>query len=575
MTTVIVLSIAFVIMILLPVTTAWIYYLTTKGEILKIKQDMVKDPRYFSHSFTGMIERALPNIEGNNIKLSRQEHFLRPGDLEKLAAEDSKGEVNEMVLAVNEPMIFPEAFKDFSKEIYATQRVTVDRPGITLRAIYSGDRMILGNKTNIVRWADAADTLAIYDDCSLGMSASAGHVVTVGKNVKFRRIYAPVVYFGQYPSKLIDPMEGRDEQTFLLPVIASKRKAKHVTHENMTDEGTAPFSIVSTRTMVVEGAILQGDIHTDGCVRICERAGVLGNIFAEKGILIEKGAFVVGNVFSQGKIQIGPGVMIGRKGRVVSVIARDKLTIAEDVVVYGYISSETLGQCCPLYSSETARYSEKYEFAPYEEEQLSVRFNSLRDYIRTDDMAYRMNQGVLSVRIPEGATSIRRSMFFGCRNLESIRFTNTIKEIMDYAFMDCTGLKSLSTFENTSLEQVGVSAMENCKNIETLRFPKCIKRLKEACFAGMTELMEVSFPKDCELKEIGEHAFRDCVNLESFVVPDGVEKIGVSAFRGCSGLKNISVSERLKDQPGISELKEILPDLKVEYRIDAKDQEQQ
>lgn len=566
MTAIIILSIIFVLMMLAPLIGAWIFTFAKKGDILRINQDMVKDPRYFSHSFTRMIEKNLPEASSNTIKLSREEHFYRPHDVVKLSDTDTQIEINEMVLAIDEEMEFPESVASFTKEIYSTHDVLVNRPGITLRAVYSAGRMCLGNRTSIVRWADAEDTLAIYDDCDLGMTASAGHVLTVGRNVRFKRLYAPVIYFGQYPSTLINPMEGRDEFPFLLPIIHEKRKEKHVTHENMTKEGTAPYSIVTTNTMIVEDAILQGDIHTDGSVRICEGAGVLGNIFAEKGILIEKGAFVVGNVFSQGKIEIRSNVMIGKKGQVVSVISRDRMTILDNVVIYGYVSSETGGYSCPIYNSEEQRYSGNYEYAPYEEERVNVVFDSLREYEKADDMLFRMNQDVISAEIPLGAHSIRRSMFCGCRNLQKITFPETLSEIDDFALMNCSSLEDITSFENTKLNCIGLSGMENCNKITKLVFPDSFVEFGNAACAGMTELSEVLFTDNCQLKVIGEHAFKGCSKLTSLTLPDSVIKVGISAFRDCTNLSYLSVNENIKNEPGIAELNSILPDLTVYYR---------
>lgn len=566
MTYIIILAIVFVIMMLAPLLIAWVYAISSKGEILNIKQDMIKDPRYFSHSFTKMIEKALPGISGNTIKLSREEHFYKPHDIVKLSDTDIDREIDEMVLAIDEPMEFPERINTYNKEIYSSYDMAVDKSGLTLRAIYSAGRMYLANKTSIIRWADAEDTLAVYDDCDTGMAATAGHVLTVGRNVKFRRLYAPAIYFGQYPIDLVDPMEGRNELTFMLPIIHDKKKQKHVTHENMTEHGTAPYSIVTTNTMIVEDAVLQGDIHTDGSVRICEGAGVLGNIFAEKGILIEKGAFVVGNVFSQGKIEIRSNVMIGKKGQIVSVISRDKMTIAENVVIYGYVSSEKAGYSCPIYNYEEERYAGNYYFAPYEEERLYVSFDSLRDYEKADDMAFRKNMNVMEAIIPDGAHSIRRSMFWACKNLKKLAFPNTLREIDDFALMDCTELEEMSSFEDTQLERLGLSAMENCSKITSLHFPASLYELGNSACANMTELSEITFPENCRLSIIGEHVFRGCAKLASVVLPDSVEKIGISAFRDCTELKYLSVSEKVKDEPGIKELETILPELTVEFR---------
>ncbi len=566
MVTIIILTIAFIIMIAMPLLGAYIYFRVTDGVILHINQNMIKDPRYFSHSFTGMIERALPTMTGNTIKLSREEQVLRAHDLKTLQFTSDEAEVDQMVLAIDEDMEFPEKVKVFNKEIYSNRSITVDNPGVNLRAIYSADNMSIGNKTSVVRWADAENTLSIHDDCELGMAASAGHILSLGKNVKFRRLYAPVIYFGQYPSDLIDPMEGRDPGIFMLPVIPEKKKIQHVTGENMTEAGTAPFSVVSNQIMIKEGAILQGDIHSDGNVRICEGAGVIGNIFAEKSIVIEKGAFVLGNVFSQERIEIGQNVMIGKEGRIVSVIARDKLTVGANSVVYGYVSSETMGISAPIYNPEELRYSGRYKYAKYVKEKIFAVFGSLSDYERADSMAYRKNESVEYARIPDGATVLKRSMFCGCINLKRMILPASLKEIQDYSLMDCKAMERITSFEDTQLERLGVSSLENCEKITELHFPESLVELKAASCAGMKGLLEVTFPAVSNLQILGDHSFRGCSSLTSMVLPDSVEKVGISSFRDCESLKYLSINEKIKDEPGIKELPEILPDLIVEYR---------
>ena len=74
----------------------------------------------------------------------------------------------------------------------------------------------------------------------------------------------------------------------------------------------------------------------------------------------------------------------------------------------------------------------------------------------------------------------------------------------------------------------------------------------------MEELESLSFEEGSNLKIIADHAFRDCKKLKSIELPDSVYSVGISAFRGCEGLKKIEFSEKIKDEPGIKELPEIL-----------------
>ena len=95
---------------------------------------------------------------------------------------------------------------------------------------------------------------------------------------------------------------------------------------------------------MIEDIILQGDIHSDGAVRIMENASVLGNIFAEKDILLEKNATVLGNIFTQGNIIFEEDASAGQPDKIISVVARGTITFYGGNYVYGYVVSEGGGK---------------------------------------------------------------------------------------------------------------------------------------------------------------------------------------------------------------------------------------
>jgi hypothetical protein len=331
--------------------------------------------------------------------------------------------------------------------------------------------------------------------------------------------------------------------------------------------GTAPYTVVTpNETVITQNVVLQGSIHAGGNVRVCAGAGVLGNIFSEGNILLEEGCFVLGNIFSQDKIEIEPNVLIGKKGTVISVVSRGKISIKENVVVYGYISSESGGIISPLYNDYDRRHDNNYSFVSYKEDRLDVSFDDPDEFELVSEDAYRMNKFLHSMFVPDGTEIIKRSMFCGCTGLESFRIPNSLKEIEDFALYNCRSLKALNSFRDSGLVRIGVSGMENCSEIEKLEFPQSLETLDAASCAGMSSLVRITFAEGCRLKTINDHAFRDCSKVVEMVLPDLVEHVGISAFRGCLALKHLSVPKATANEPGILELSEILPDLEVEYR---------
>ena len=127
-------------------------------------------------------------------------------------------------------------------------------------------------------------------------------------------------------------------------------------------------------------------------------------------------------------------------------------------------------------------------------------------------------QGMKSLTINEGVTSLGKAAFYGCTSLEHIQLPGSLKEIARQTFYGCTGLKALTV--NEGVESLGYAAFYSCTGLTAMTLPQ-------------------------SLVSIGEYAFNNCVRLTSIDLPDGVKTISDNAFAGCSGLKSVSLSDEL------------------------------
>lgn len=128
---------------------------------------------------------------------------------------------------------------------------------------------------------------------------------------------------------------------------------------------------------------------------------------------------------------------------------------------------------------------------------------------------FRYNPNLRRVEI-RGLRTLRRELFAGCSNLETIYLHDT-EEIQGWmfnpgAFDDCVNL-------------VGVT----CDNLTTVGYN---------AFAGCSALSEVNIP---QAKVLLDRAFSACTGLKRLVLPN-VETIGRWCFEGCVGLE-VVVSE--------------------------------
>lgn len=563
-----VLILVFLILLAAPLIVAAVHGKTQKGNILTIRQSYTKDPRYFGRSFSKMMEAAIPQMKDGVIHLSRDE-AVWDADAHP-AFPDSP--INAVVIARAHDFCPAEAGLNFKKEIYCQTDARFTAENTHLRAVYSKKRVLLGNGCRVLRWVDAEGAVAVFDHCDLGQSLSSGEQLVVGYDNTFCRLYAPVVRLGQRPDEPDLFAQKRDTRLFRLPVSGENmRNVRYIGDDMASGDGTVPYSILTTHDLKLsDGLILRGDIHSDGAVRIMEKAVVLGNIFAERDILLERDSTVLGNVFTQGDIFFEKGACVGQPNRISSVIARGSIRFSGGNNVYGYIVAGDGGY---ILKEEPGQQDETgdnplpdYRFPDAIRYPDTVRFRNLEAYRNLDKQGFRMDSYILHVQIPDGADRIPGSQFFACRNLKTVVLPQSITAIEDYAFTDCRELTTTPDLKCLPLTLVGTSAFENCEKLYFSGLPDTLRTIEGAAFAGCRSLTKLVFSEDAALETIGDHAFRDCCGLTEVYLPDRTARVGVSAFLGCTGLRHLSLPETLKDQPGVKELPVNCPDARVSFR---------
>lgn len=556
MIVIVILAIVFLLMLTAPFFIAYIYVKKKDTTPLNIRQGKVKDPRYFGKSFASKIEENLEKSEKGIIRLSKREFFV-DGD-RKIIEEE---QVNRIIICRSEDFIAQEEVKAFHKEVYGAGNIAFLNKGVTVRAAYAKKMMVLGAGVYVERWADAEETLAIYDDCDLGMSASAGRRLSIGKGCTFRRLYAPEILSGQYPESIDEasvksiPPISKDEA---VPEIVRNIKAIDRGYANEKNEANLTLFAIDDVT-ILENIIVKGDITTEQSVRVCDNAVVCGNIFAEHDIRIGAGAIVLGNIFTQGNVYIERDAMLGRPGDIISVIARGNIEIEKDVVIHGFVSCEGTGR---IMNSAQSPDGIRYSYLPLAPVRTSLLIEDLESYEKMGSQGVRNDEFLVNAVVKIPLKEIAGSTFFGCSALYNVALPAEVEKIADYAFSQCVSLTEMTPLSALSLREIGTSAFENCKSLSGVSFPASLEKIGNAAFAGCEGLTYVAFAEDCALKTIGNHCFKDCANVTEIILPKGVERIGMSAFDGCTALRKLVIPEGCEAQPGIAELMD--SDIKIE-----------
>ena len=117
----------------MPLLVAVLYFRMRKGQILKIRQDYVKDARYFGKSFSALVEKALPEMKNGTIMLSRQEKVLEADGNQEFAQPD----IEDLVIARNTVFCPQRSDLHFQKEIYSEKDALFVKENIRIRTTQS------------------------------------------------------------------------------------------------------------------------------------------------------------------------------------------------------------------------------------------------------------------------------------------------------------------------------------------------------------------------------------------------------------------------------------------------------
>ena len=146
--------------------------------------------------------------------------------------------------------------------------------------------------------------------------------------------------------------------------------------------------------------------------------------------------------------------------------------------------------------------------------------------------AFRYNDNIASIEIPDSVTSIGNSAFYDCTSLASIVVPDSVTSIGWSAFKNCTSLTSIVIPD--SVTSIGNSAFYNCTSLASIVIPDSVTSIGESAFHYCTSLTSIVIPDS--VTSIGDLAFYYCTSLTGIVIPDSVTSIGSSAFAWCDSL---------------------------------------
>lgn len=299
----------FSILLFLPFVPSLIELLLKRdAKPIPIDLERKKEPDYFGKSFINLLATALKDLKIQEVKKFNPVYLKL-----KLNREEWVGFLNDEKLAedtMDTPVIFTKDTVFLQNHTFKRELVVfgnaVFKNTCVARSLYVKGDCVIEAPVHIARWVHVEGTLITKSNADLGVSVYAREM-KIRSWTTFKRAYA----------KKIDTSDE--------PLIDKENNTGRVIN-------------------------LKGNFGITGSITIGGKERpvfVDGDIFCDGAAQIEGDVWIKGNVFSQETITLKNGVVIGKEGKVKSVVARGEILIKGPFRIYGYIHSEKRVEASP------------------------------------------------------------------------------------------------------------------------------------------------------------------------------------------------------------------------------------
>ena len=162
------------------------------------------------------------------------------------------------------------------------------------------------------------------------------------------------------------------------------------------------------------------------------------------------------------------------------------------------------------------------------------------DFEIENDVLTKYTGNEREVIVPEGVTEIADRAFFEAAELESVKLPASLKQIGDYAFYGCKGLKRV---EVLGAMRIGTYAFGFCDQLEEVILSDDVTQIDRAAFYCCKSLTNIHFPKG--LSKLSKEVFSSC-GFKEIVIPETVCEIEAFAFNNCKNAERIILPEGIK-----------------------------
>ena len=157
--------------------------------------------------------------------------------------------------------------------------------------------------------------------------------------------------------------------------------------------------------------------------------------------------------------------------------------------------------------------------------------------VAIDDNAFAGIETVETVSIPNSVTDIGDGVFKNCTKLRSVTFGENVAYVGDDLFAGCISLREADI--PAALDEVPDGTFNGCEKLSKVTISSNVKRIGSNAFKGCISIYRLALPDS--VTEIGEGAFSDCSSMTDFKLPRQVKSISANTFANCSSISKITV----------------------------------
>ena len=147
--------------------------------------------------------------------------------------------------------------------------------------------------------------------------------------------------------------------------------------------------------------------------------------------------------------------------------------------------------------------------------------------------------GITSVIVQTGATSIGNYAFHGCANLAEVSLPETIQSVGHNSFSHCVNLETLDL--PTGVTEIGEYAFWHCDKYKNVTLPATLTAIGRSAFGYCVALEEIQIPDS--VISMGTYVFQDCHELKTVRLSGGMSQIPGNTFPWCYALTNVQIPE--------------------------------